>query len=404
VFALEGASILHADADAFFASVEQRDDPRLRGKPVIVGGGVVLAASYEARAFGVRGAMGGARARRLCPQAIVVSPRFSAYVEASRALFEVFEGVAPRVEGLSLEEAFLDVSGLERISGSPREIAARLKRDVRDRVGLPVTVGIARTKSLAKVASAVAKPDGLLVVPPDGERAFLHPLPVERLWGVGPKTSARLHDRGIVMVGQLARLSETELVEIVGRASGRHLHALARSRDPRPVRRRRGRGSFGSQSALGRSWRSSEALDGVLIGLVERVTRRMRAAERVGRTVVLRLRFGDYTRATRSHTLEHPTSASITVLTTARSLLGAAMPTIRRRGLTLLGIAVANLDGRGVGVQLTLPIDRRPGDRLDAALDEIRNRFGTEAVTRAALLGRGQTLSAWLLPGDSPDR
>jgi DNA polymerase-4 len=347
--------------------------------------------------------MGGARARRLCPQAIVVPPRFSAYVEASRALFEVFEGMAPRVEGLSLEEAFLDVSGLERISGSPREIAARLKRDVRDRVGLPITVGIARTKSLAKVASAEAKPDGLLVVPPDGELEFLHPLPVERLWGAGPKTTARLHHAGIVTVGELARLSENELIEIIGRARGRHLHALARSRDPRPVRRRRGRGSFGSQSALGRSWRSSEALDGVLIGLVERVTRRMRAAERVGRTVVLRLRFDDYTRATRSHTLEHPTSASITVLTSARSLLGAAMPTIRRRGLTLLGIAVANLDGRGVGVQLTLPIDHRPRDRLDAALDEIRNRFGTEAVTRAALLGRSQTLSAWLLPGDAPD-
>ena len=190
------ATILHADLDAFFASVEQRDDPRLRGRPVIVGTWVVLTASYEARAYGVHGAMGGARARRLCPQAVVVSPRMSAYVEASKAVYEIFEHTTPLVEGLSIDEAFLDVRGLRRLSGSPEEIAARLRREVRERVGLPITVGVARTKHLAKVASGVAKPDGLLVVPPDRELAFLHPLPVERLWGVGPVTARKLHGLG----------------------------------------------------------------------------------------------------------------------------------------------------------------------------------------------------------------
>src|SRR3954451_17178529 len=188
------ATILHADADAFFASVEQRDDPRLRGRPVIVGGGVVLAASYEAKAHGIRTAMGGGLARRLCPEAVVVSPRMSAYSEASKAVYEVFRNTTPLVEGLSIDEAFLDVRGMERISGTPREIAVRLRREVRERVGLPITVGIARTKHLAKVASGVAKPDGLLVVAPDDELAFLHPLPVERLWGVGPVTARKLRE------------------------------------------------------------------------------------------------------------------------------------------------------------------------------------------------------------------
>src|SRR3989440_1977222 len=193
--------VLHADADAFFASVEQRDDPRLRGRPVIVGGGVVLAASYEAKAYGVRTAMGGGEARRLCPHAVVVEPRMSAYSEASKAVFAVFEDTTPLVEGLSIDEAFLDVRGLRRLSGTPTEIAVRLRRDVLERVGLPITVGVARTKFLAKVASGVAKPNGLLVVPPDGELAFLHPLAVERLWGVGPVTAGKLHDRGMTIVG-----------------------------------------------------------------------------------------------------------------------------------------------------------------------------------------------------------
>ena len=212
MFALAEATILHADVDAFFASVEQRDDPRLRGRPVIVGAGVVLAASYEAKAHGVRTAMSGREARRLCPEAVVVSPRMSAYAEASKAMYRVFEDTSPLVEGLSIDEAFLDVRGMRRISGSPAEIAARLRLEVRGRVGLPITVGVARTKFLAKVASTVAKPDGLLIVPPDGELTFLYPLPVERLWGVGPVTAGKLRTRGITTVGEVGRASCRERV------------------------------------------------------------------------------------------------------------------------------------------------------------------------------------------------
>src|SRR5262245_24952326 len=252
------ATILHADVDSFYASVEQRDDPSLRGKPVIVGAGVVLAASYEAKAFGIRTPMGGAQARRLCPQAIVVRPRMEAYSEASKALFAVFDDTTPFVEGLSIDEAFLDVGGLRMISGTPTEIATRLRAQVLDRVGLPVTVGVARTKFLAKVASGVAKPDGLLVVPPDRELAFLHPLPVEALWGVGPVTAAKLRERAVTTVEQVARLGEATLVRWLGQAVGRHLHALAHNRDPRPVQVGRRRRSMGTQRALGRRRRSAE--------------------------------------------------------------------------------------------------------------------------------------------------
>src|SRR5688500_11520033 len=344
MFVTDGATILHADLDAFYASVEQRDDPRLRGRPVIVGAGVVLAASYEAKAYGVRTAMPGGQARRLCPQAIVVRPRMSAYSEASKAVYRVFEDTSPLVEGLSIDEAFLDVRGMRRTAGSPREIAVRLRRTVRERVGLPITVGVARTKHLAKVASGVAKPDGLLVVPPDRELAFLHPLPVERLWGVGPVTAEKLHGLGMKTVGQVARLGEHALVSMLGRAAGRHLHALAHNRDPRPVRARRRRRSMGSQRALGRSRRAPEAVEADVLALVDRVTRRMRAAGRVGRTVVLRLRFDDFSRATRSHTLARPTAQTQTILATARELLTTARPLIERQGLTLVGVAVANLD------------------------------------------------------------
>jgi DNA polymerase-4 len=391
------ATILHADLDAFYASVEQRDDPALRGRPVIVGTGVVLAASYEAKAYGVRTAMGGGQARRLCPRAVVVEPRMSAYAEASKAVFEVFDQTTPLVEGLSIDEAFLDVGGLWRISGPPTEIAVRLRSDVRERVGLPITVGVARTKFLAKVASGVAKPDGLLVVPPDRELAFLHPLPVERLWGVGRVTAAKLHDRGIATVGQVAQLAEATLVSMLGRASGRHLHALAHNRDPRPVHVGRRRRSIGSQRALGRSPRSPEAIDAVLVGLIDRVTRRLRGAHRVCRTVVLRLRFDDFSRATRSHTIPQATAETQIVLAIARGLLAAAMPMIQRQGLTLVGVSLANLsDDRAI--QLALPFDRHSGSSLDAAIDRVHDRFGSAAVTRAVLLGRDQGLQVPLLP------
>jgi DNA polymerase IV len=396
MFAME-ATILHADLDAFYASVEQRDDPRLRGRPVLVGAGVVLAASYEAKALGVRTAMPLGRARQLCPRAIVVPPRMSAYSEASRAAYRVFEDTAPFVEGLSIDEAFLDVRGMRRIAGSPVEIAARLRQSVRERVGLPITVGVARTKFLAKVASGVAKPDGLLVVPPDRELEFLHPLPVERLWGVGAVTAAKLRSRGIGTVGEVAGLSEAALVALLGRSQGRHLHALAHNRDPRPVQPPRRRRSIGSQRALGRSPKTTDAIDAVAIGLVERVTRRMRAAGRVGRTVVLRLRFDDFSRATRSHTLPRPTAHTGTILETTRQLLATAMPLIERDGVTLVGISVANLDDDGA-VQLVLPLDGHDGVALDAALDEIRERYGPNAVIRAVLLGRDQGLTVPLLP------
>ncbi|HEX3815171.1 MAG TPA: DNA polymerase IV [Mycobacteriales bacterium] len=397
MFVSAEGTILHADLDAFYASVEQRDDPRLRGRPVIVGGGVVLAASYEAKAYGIRTAMSGGEARGLCPRAIVVQPRMSAYSEASKAVFAVFRDTTPLVEGLSIDEAFLDVGGLWRIAGAPSAIAARLRANVLREVGLPITVGVARTKFLAKVASGVGKPNGLLVVPTDAELAFLHPLPVERLWGVGRVTSAKLHDRGISTVAEVSRLGESALVAMLGRASGRHLHALAHNRDPRPVQVGQRRHSIGSQRALGRAPRSAADLDAIVLGLVDRITRRMRDAGRIGRTVVLRLRFHDFSRATRSHTLARPTAETQLVLDTVRRLLHDAEPMIESRGITLIGVAVGNLDDDGA-LQLTLPFDQHSASALDSALDHVRERFGSAAVTRAVQLGRDQGLSVPMLP------
>lgn len=413
----DDASILHADLDAFYASVEQRDDPRLRGRPVLVGGGVVLAASYEAKAHGVTTAMNQRQALRLCPAAVVVPPRFEAYTEASRRVFEVFDDTTPLVEGLSIDEAFLDVGGLRRVAGAPEQIAADLRATVRSRVGLPITVGVARTKFLAKVASGVGKPDGLLVVPPDGETAFLHPLPVERLWGVGPKTAARLHQRGLRTVGDIARLDEVALTAMVGMASGRHLHALAHHRDPRPVEVGRRRKSVGSQQALGRSPKTHADLVAILHSIVDRVMRRLRAGKRVGRTVTLRLRFDDFTRATRSATLPVATDATEPVLATARELLEAELDRIDRDGLTLLGMAIANLTDASA-VQLALPLDHhtaivapRHNDSaagmarsasLDATLDTLRDRFGAASVTRASSLGRTPGIEVPTLPDLTP--
>ena len=357
----------------------------------------MLSSSYEARACGVRTAMGGRQAKLLCPQAIVVSPRMSAYSEASKAVFEVFNDTTPLVEGLSIDEAFLDVGGLRRLRGQPEEIAVKLRHDVRERVGLPITVGVARTKFLAKVASGVAKPDGLLVVPPDRELAFLHPLRVERLWGVGPVTAEKLHDRGITIVGEVADLEERALVSMLGLASGRHLHALAHNRDPRPVTVGRRRRSIGSQHALGSKPKSGADIDASAVAIVDRVTRRMRAAGRVGRTVVLRLRFDDFTRATRSHTMDRSTASTHAILDTVRALLTTATPMIRQQGLTCIGVAVTNLDNDDA-IQLVLPFDGHCGGALDAALDHVRDRFGSSSISRAVLLGRDQGLSVPLLP------
>ena len=334
--------------------------------------------------------MGGGQARRLCPWVVNVKPRFAAYSEASQRVFEVFDDTTPLVEGLSIDEAFLDVGGLGRVSGSPYEIAVKLRRDVLERVGLPITVGVARTKFLAKVASGVAKPDGLLVVPPDGELEFLHPLPVERLWGVGAVTAAKLHARGIRTVGEVALLGQDVLVSMLGLGSGRHLHALAHNRDPRPVEVGRRRRSMGSQQALGRSRRSLDAIDSILVSLVDRVTRRLRTAHRVGRTVVLRMRFDDFSRATRTHSLPRPTAETYAIVVAARALLAEAEPMIRRQGLTLIGVAVANLDDDDA-VQLMLPFDPHVGGDLDRALDTVRDRFGSAAVTRASSVLFGST-------------
>ncbi len=392
------ATILHADADSFYASVEQRDNPALRNRPVIVGGGVVLAASYEAKAFGIRTPMGETQARRLCPQAIVVRPRMEAYSEASKAMFEVFHDTTPLVEGLSIDEAFLDVGGLRRISGTPTEIAVNLRTQVLERVGIRVTVGVARTKFLAKVASRVAKPDGLLVVPVDGELAWLHALPVELLWGVGPVTSRKLRERRITTVADVARLDEPTLTRILGQASGRHLHALAHNRDPRRVEVGRRRRSMGTQRALGRRRpRSPETLDVDLIALVDRLARRLRNAHRVCRTVTLRLRFDDLSRATRSHTLPEATADTVTLLHAGRALLAIAMPEIATRGITLIGITFGNLFSDDA-VQLALPFDGASSEAIDTTLDRVHERFGSKAVTRGVLLGRHQGLQVPLLP------
>jgi DNA polymerase IV len=392
---VSGAGIIHADLDAFYASVEQRDDAALRGRAVIVGGGVVLAASYEARARGVRTAMGGWMARRLCPDAVVVPPRMSAYSDASRAVFAIFNEVAPVVEALSIDEAFLNVRGLEHISGTPTEIAIRLRRTIREEVGLPITVGLARTKFLAKVASGVAKPDGLLVVEPENELEFLHPLPIERLWGVGAVTSRKLRAIGIETVAQVAELGEETLIAVLGRASGRHLHALSHNHDPRPVVVRRRRRSIGAQRALGRRTRTPEEIAVSLLALVDRVSRRLRTARRVCRTIVLRLRFSDYSRATRSYTMAEPTAQTQVIWRAVAGLLKTSGPLIERRGLTMIGVALTNLEDQDA-VQLALPFDRSA--ELDAALDRVRERFGSGSITRGVHVGRDPGVSVPLLP------
>lgn len=389
-------TVLHADLDAFFASVEQRDDPSLRGRPVIVGGGVVMAASYEAKAYGIRAAMGGRQALRLCPDAIVVPPRMHAYSQASKDVFEVFHDTTPIVEGLSIDEAFLEVGGLRRIRGAPSAIAAQLRLDVFDRVGLPISVGVARTNYLAKVASAVSKPNGLLVVPVEHELVFLHALPVERLWGVGKVTAGKLHDARLHTVGSVSALTLGELTSLVGPGAGRHLHALAHNRDPRRVEGGKRRHSMGAQHAMGRGEHSAADLDAVLLTLVDRVTRRMRGAGRTGSTVTIRFRFGDFTRSTTSHTLPQPTAHTSTVLGVARKLVLSRTAEIGSRGITLLGVAVGGLDDDSG--QLVLPLDVDGGLELDGAIDAIRDKFGSGSLRRAVQVGRRERPEMPTLP------
>jgi len=418
-------TILHADLDAFYASVEQRDQPALAGLPVIVGGGVVLSASYEARRFGVRSAMGGAEARRRCPQAAVVEPRMSAYVEASRAVFAIFDDVTPLVEPLSIDEAFLDVAGARRLLGPVEVIAGALRRRVATEVGLPVSVGAAGTKFLAKVASAAAKPDGVLIVDPAHELEFLHPLPVNRLWGVGEVTQRRLAGMGIRTVGELAAVDADALVARLGPAAGRHLHALAHNRDPRSVRTDSRRKSVGAQQAFGSRGIDMVEVNRRLLGLADRVGRRLRGADRVGSTLTVRFRFADHRRASRACPLAPATAATgrlhAVAMELARGLLampateledppaapepeespaltalppppGEGVTVLEHRGLTLLGIAVSSL-GPLLPEQMALPFERhRPA--TDQAVDEVRERFGRQAIGPASLLGRGAGIEA----------
>ncbi len=379
--------ILHADLDAFFASVEQRDDPELRDRPMIVGRGVVLACSYEAKARGVRTAMNGAQALRICPEAVVVPPRMEAYTKASREVYEVFAETSPVVEGLSIDEAFLDVRGLEHVSGSPEQIAVRLRRDVLEKVGLKISVGVARTKFLAKVASGESKPDGLLVVRPDQEDGFLHPLPVECLWGVGRVTSAKLRSMGISTVGDIARCPESRLVAALGESSGRRLVDLANNRDPRPVAARAPRRSIGAQSAFPRSSRTPAEIDALAAGLVDRTSRRLRGSGQLCGTVSVSIRFDDMKRAGRSRRLTAPTASTEAILSTVRALMDGSRALVEERGITLLGVALEDLSPDD-SLQLELPLNGDPGESaaLDAAVDELRQRFGSKAITRASLV------------------
>ncbi|MDW3216997.1 MAG: DNA polymerase IV [Acidimicrobiales bacterium] len=400
------ATILHADLDAFYASVEQRDDPRLRGRPVIVGGGVVLACSYEAKRCGVRSAMNGGQARLLCPNAIVVEPRMDAYSEASDAVFERFHDFTPFVEPISVDEAFLDVTGAEHLFGPAREIAAQLRTRVLVDVGLPLSVGVARTKFLAKVASAQAKPDGLLYVEPGQELAFLHPLPVEVLWGVGPVTAGKLHDHGVDTVGDLASSGRADLQGYLGPHAGRHLRDLAHNLDPRRVDTGRRDRSMGAQRALGNRIRTREELRRELLALAEKVAARLRKADRVARTVTVRYRTQEMRYESRSRTLIEPSQNTGVLTATADELLldlvdGPHGPggALGRKGCTLIGITFSGL-GRPDAIQLALrfPEEGRETTALDEMMDDIRGRWGKSAVARASLIDHAGGIPALTRP------
>jgi len=386
------AAILHADLDAFYASVEQLLDPSLRGRPIAVGGGVVLAASYEAKAFGVRGGMAARRARELCPQLHFVAGNFTAYQRLSDAAIKILGDFTPLIERLSIDEAFADVAGCERLFGPPAQIARAVRRRVREELGLAISVGVARTKHLAKIASQVAKPDGLVVVDAERELEFLHGLPVELMWGVGPVTKARLAEKGVLTIGQLAQVSGQRLERLLGRALGAKLGALAWNRDPREIHTQRRAHSAGAQSALGRKPAQACVYQPTLWHLADRVATRLRAKSRAGRTVTVRVRFADLRSAISSVTLPAPISATAMLAEIAEDLVrGVLVKHCDERVISLLAISVSNLEKNPI-VQLELPLaledeKRRPGSRqgaarwaADRAIDAIRDRFGWEAV------------------------
>jgi len=387
------ASILHADLDAFYASVEQLLQPDLRGRPIAVGGGVVLAASYEARAFGVRSGMPGRRARELCPELVFTGGHFDEYQRLGDAAIAVMADYTPDIERISIDEAFADVSASRRLFGAPAAIAAEVRARVRAELGLPISIGVARTKHLAKIASQVAKPDGLVVVEPAAELAFLHDLPVELMWGVGPATRAKLADAGVETIGQLAQSSPGAMERLLGRAAGRKLRSLAWNRDPRVVQTQRRAHSAGAQSALGRQPATERVFRPVLQHLADRIARRLRAKERPCRTVTVRVRFADLRSVTRALTLPAPISATTALMEVALDLVrGVLAEHPGERTISLLAISGSNL-GEDPHPQLELPLrlpddGRRPGTRqgmarlrADLAVDAIRERFGWEAVT-----------------------
>jgi len=398
------ATILHADLDAFYASVEQLLDPSLRGKPIAVGGGVVLAASYEAKAFGVSGGMSGRRARELCPQLIFVGGHFKEYQRLGDAAINVLNDFTPLVERISIDEAFADVAGCTHLFGSPTEIASTVRRRVRTELGLPISIGVARTKHLAKIASQVAKPDGLLVVDPAAELNFLHDLPVELMWGVGPATQARLAEQGIVTIGQLANMPGWSLQRVVGGATGEKLAALAWNRDPREIKSHRRAQSAGAQSALGRKPAEERIFRPALRHLADRIATRLRAKSRPGRTVTVRVRFADLRSVTRSITLDTPISATTSLAEIAEELVRTALANHpRERFISLLGISVSHFE-RHWDVQLEFPLGfgdekRRPGTKkgmarsqADRAVDKIRDRFGWDAVEYGSAMGLSRSV------------
>ena len=390
------ATILHADLDAFYASVEQLLDPRLRGKPIAVGGGVVLAASYEARAFGVRSGMPGRHARELCPGLVFVGGHFDEYQRLGDAAIGVLGDFTPSVERISIDEAFADVAGCTHLFGSPAEIARAVRARVRAEIGLPISIGVARTKHLAKIASQVAKPDGLVVVDPDTELEFLHELPVGLMWGVGPATEARLAKIGVATIGQLAESSPQSVQRLLGPAAGRKLTALAWNRDPRHIQTHRRAHSAGAQSALGRQPAIERVFKPTLHHLADRIGARLRAKSLAGRTITVRVRFADLRSVTRALTLPAPVSATRALADIAEDLVRGVLADHRReRTISLLAIAVSHLEAHAI-VQLELPLGlvddgRRPGtrkglarSRADQAVDAIRKRFGENAVDYAS--------------------
>jgi len=386
------ATILHADLDAFYASVEQLLDPSLRGKPIAVGGGVVLAASYEAKAFGVRGGMPGQRARELCPHLVFVGGHFEDYQRLGDAAIKVLDDFTPLVERISIDEAFADVAGTEHLFGPPAEIAKAIRRRVRAELGLPISVGVARTKHLAKIASQVAKPDGLVVVDPETELDFLHDLPVELMWGVGPVARARLAEIGVTTIGQLAATPGWSLEQLLGQAAGEKLAALAWNRDPRQIKTDRRAQSAGAQSAIGKKPATEHVFRPTLRYLADRVGSRLRAKSRSGRTVTVRVRFADLRSVTRSVTLPAPISATMILAEIAEDLVRAVLANHpEEKAISLLAISVSHLETHPI-MQLELPLglegeERRPGTRkgiarfvADRAIDQVRDRFGREAV------------------------